>query len=218
MQNEEIKKIIDNLNKEKTQFASEVDKIDFLTDNVKKINIKKINLLETLVDRPSTIGKFALLLKDIDCALKIESGIFEFTLIYVTNKNFSNKIMPAIYYDKVRDLIVNLDENTSLENKYIRKAVLNNKINPQIIAFLTPQDLHPERWKDLIRKKNLREEKKKNIACTDLYQCYKCKSRRCRMHELQTRASDKNIWFVVNSRMPSGFLNIPIWKNIVSSN
>ena len=45
--------------------------------------------------------------------------------------------------------------------------------------------------KEIIRKNKLRAEKRENIAVTDLYQCYKCKGRRCRMMELQTRSSDE---------------------------
>jgi DNA-directed RNA polymerase subunit M/transcription elongation factor TFIIS len=194
MENDKINKIIDNLKSEETHttyYANEAEKIKFLTDNIQKINKKKIMLLNVLVDRIGTIGKFALLLKDIDAALKIEAGIFEFTLIYVVTKNYTNKIMPAIYNDKINDLFLNLDENSSVENKYLRKAILNGVIDPQKIPFLLPQELHPERWKDLIRKKNLREEKKKNMACTDLYQCWKCKARRCRMIEMQLRSADE---------------------------
>lgn len=197
MQHETINKILEDITNDKVKFASGADKINFLTDNIQKINKKKIISLDTSVDRISTIGKFTSILKDIEAAIKLEAGIFEFALIYSTTKNLSSKMMPAIYTDKTFDLITNLEENNLIDNKYLRKAILNGKINPQVVPFLTPQDLHPERWKDLIRKKNLREDKKKNIATTDLYQCWKCKGRRCRMFEMQTRGADEPYLFRV---------------------
>ena len=166
-------------------------KLEFLTDNVKSVGDKRKKFLNRFVDRNETIAKIANLLKDIDAAIKIEFGVYEYTLVYVTMKNIIIDLMPAIYNDKINDLLLNLDDKSAIENKTLKKSIEKNEINPQLLAFLKPQDLHPERWKDLIRKNNLREEKKKNIAVTDLYQCNKCKERRCRMMEIQTRGSDE---------------------------
>lgn len=181
---------IDELIEHNTKYANELEKIEFLTNEIKQIDGKDILFLSDNVDRAETVCKFAKLLKNIDIALKIEAGIYEFTLIYSFTKNYLPLLMPAIYNDKVNDLMANLDPNNPVGNKTLIKGVTLNKINPQIIAFLRPQDLHPDRWSEIIRKNKLREEKKQNIAVTDLYQCYKCKGRRCRMMELQTRSSD----------------------------
>lgn len=191
MFNNETKKLLDDFINNKKKYASEINKIPFLTDNAKLIDSDKIIFLERFVDRVTTINNFVSILKNIDAAMKIEAGIFEFTLIYTSIKNYADAVMPSIYNDKARDLCANLDEHNSIENKYLKTAVLTNKLDPQTLPFLAPQDLHPERWEDLIRKKNLREEKKKNIATTDLYQCWKCKSRKCRMFEMQTRSADE---------------------------
>lgn len=166
-------------------------KLDFLTDNIKCVSDKHIKFLNDNINRTSIISKFAGVLKDIDAAIKIEFGIYEYTLVYTTMKNILPTLMPAIYNDKSNELLLNLDPNSILLNKTLKRSIDENKINPQMIAFLKPQDLHPEQWDDLIRKNKLREEKKENIAVTDLYQCSKCKERRCRMVELQTRGSDE---------------------------
>ena len=166
-------------------------KLEFLTDNVKSVGDKRKKFLNRFVDRNETIAKIANLLKDIDAAIKIEFGVYEYTLVYVTMKNIIIDLMPAIYNDKINDLLLNLDDKSAIENKTLKKSIEKNEINPQLLAFLKPQDLHPERWKDLIRKNNLREEKKKNIAVTDLYQCNKCKERRCRMMEIQVSSADE---------------------------
>ena len=191
MQKNDPTAVIRNINIDKVKYASYLECLDYFTDNVKKINIKKIVYLNNNVDRSQTINKFADVLKDIETSIKIEAGIFEFTLVYCTTKNYMTKLMPSIYKDKVYELSVNLDENNLVGNLTLKSTIFEGKINPQTIAFLKPQDLHPERWELLIKKQNLREEKKKNMATTDLYQCWKCKNRKCRMVELQTRSSDE---------------------------
>ena len=135
-------------------------KLEFLTDNVKSVGDKRKKFLNRFVDRNETIAKIANLLKDIDAAIKIEFGVYEYTLVYVTMKNIIIDLMPAIYNDKINDLLLNLDDKSAIENKTLKKSIEKNEINPQLLAFLKPQDLHPERWKDLIRKNNLREEKR----------------------------------------------------------
>ena len=184
---------IENILVEKSKYASNIDKIEFMTDNVKLINIKKIQFLESNIDRADIISKIAKLLKDIDIAFRVEAGIFEFTLVYCATRNYMSKLMVAVYHDKVYELMQNLNPETQMQNKTLCLTIQEGKIDPQILAFLRPQDLHPERWKSLIQKANLREEKKKNMAVTDLYQCWKCKERRCTVMELQTRGSDESI-------------------------
>jgi hypothetical protein len=182
---------VDQFLEDNIKYANEMDKIEFLTSEIKQVNAQDILHLNKIVDRPEIVCKFAKVFKNIDIALRIEAGIFEFTLIYTFTKNYLTTLMPAIYNDKVNDLLANLDPNHPINNKTLTKSIVSKKINPQIVAFLRPQDLHPERWNEIIRKNKLREEKKQNIAVTDLYQCYKCKGRRCRMMEMQTRSSDR---------------------------
>lgn len=172
---------------DKIKYANDINKLEYLSDQIKNIDKEYILFLDKAVERSNTISKFIAILKDIDTAIKIEAGIFEFTIIYTYTKNYIMTIMPSIYNDKVYDILCNLDPKDPIDNKTLLKDIKSNKINPQIIAFLRPQDIHPERWETIISKINLKEEKKKNMATTDLYQCYKCKERKCSMIELQLR-------------------------------
>ena len=183
--------LMENIVVEQSKYASNIDKIEFMTENIKTISSKKMEFLETHIDRPSTISKMATLLKDIDTAFRIEAGVFEFTLVYCATRNYFTRLMPAIYNDKIYELTQNLDANNLVGNKTLVNAIHEGKIDPQTVAFLKPQELHPQRWEALVKKANLREEKKKNMAVTDLYQCWKCKERRCRVMEIQTRSSDE---------------------------
>lgn len=182
---------IDNVLHEKIKYASEIHKIKFLTDNIRRIPKKKILLLHKAVDRSEAVSKFASLSKNIQSAIELEAGVFEFVLVYATTKNFMPSLMSAIYNDKVNEIYMNLNPSYSLDNKILIEGIESGKINPQMVAFMKPQDLHPERWKNNVLRHELREEKKKNIATTDLYECPRCKKRRCQMIQLQTRSADE---------------------------
>jgi transcription elongation factor S-II len=184
---------INNIDNKKKNNASPIEgeNIKYITDNFQAIDPKKINFLSKNVDRINTIGSLALALKNIDSAIKLEAGIFEFTLVYGLIKNYLNVILPSVYNDKVNDILKNLDQNSSTENYTLLNAINTGSIDPQTVAFLRPHEIHPDRWEKLIQKNKLREEKKKNIATTDIYQCYKCKGRRCSMIELQLRSADE---------------------------
>jgi len=176
----------------KLEFASEFLEIPYITETIKIINKKKLLYLHKIIDRPQITGKFSILLKDIELAIYIEAGIYEFTLVYGQTKNIITKLLPAIYNDKVYEIFANLDDtNVGVENKTLKNAIINGEVDPQMLAFLQPHDLHPERWKDTIRKRKLREDKKKNMATTDLYQCRKCGERKCQVTELQIRSIDE---------------------------
>lgn len=189
--NNEIMKIITDIQKKQKLYANEPDKIFFMTENIKSVSDKKIELLNKNVDRMLNITKLIQVIKNIDASFKIESGIFEFTLVYGSMNELNDNIYPNIYNDKLAEIIINLDGKNSVQNKTLKHAINNNLINPQIVAFLKPQDLHPERWEEIVKKSVLKEEKRKNMAVTDLYQCYKCKERKCTVYEIQTRSADE---------------------------
>ena len=175
----------------KMEFASELMEISYVTNMINNVNKKKMLYLYKAVDRAKAVGRLSLLLKDMEVAIYLEAGIFEFTLVYGLTKNITTKLYSAIYNDKLYDVIANLDATSSVENNTFKTALLNGELNAQQVAFLKPQDLHPERWKEIVRKVKLREEKKKNIATTDLYTCKKCGEKKCQVTEMQTRGLDE---------------------------
>jgi len=191
MFNKNIMQNINNLEFNKIKYASQVIPINYITDFIKTVDRKKIFYLNNLVDRSNAISKFSELLKNIEIALKIEAGIFEFTIVYCCNNNFTNKIMLSVYNDKINDLFQNLNHNNIIGNTELIKLIKKNHINPQEIAFMKPHELFPQRWKLIVDKISLREEKKKNIATTDLYQCWKCKQRKTRVYEIQQACCDE---------------------------
>lgn len=165
-------------------------KAEFITDDGKKVDDVYLKHLYYNVNRSEVIGRYLNVLKDMDDSIAIEKGIFEFTLVYTSLKNYSLKLLPAIYFDKVNEIELNLKDNNYLGNTSLRNA-LKKHIGARTLAFLRPHDLHPERWGTIIKKNNLREEKKNNMATTDLYECVNCGESKCRMVELQLRGADE---------------------------
>ena len=190
---EETLQLIDGINIDKCKYASYSDKILFMTHNIKNIPVSKIILLENNISRTETMTKIAKLIKDIDAAVRIESGIFEFTLVYCSMKNYIDSMLTAVYNDKVFDILQNLDPNNVVQNKTLCNAIYDGVMNPQTIAFLRPRDLHPERWDSLVKKAELKEYKRNNMAVTDVYKCWKCGERRCKVMQLQTRGADEQM-------------------------
>lgn len=103
-------------------------------------------------------------------------------------KKWDNTKFLQIYIDRLRSIYINL-KNVDLLNN-----IKSGEITPQSIAFMTHQEMNPNRWKILIENKMKRDENKYNTnleASTDMFTCKKCKSKRCTYYELQTRSADE---------------------------
>jgi len=118
-------------------------------------------------------------------------GIFEYALVMATLNNFDKNIIPAIYNDKLDDILLNLNVNSYLKNKSLYNALNSGVINPNLVAFMAPDQMHPESWAVIINKIKYKEDKENTMATTDMYRCRKCGERRCKVTELQMRSADE---------------------------
>ncbi|ARF09263.1 transcription elongation factor TFIIS [Catovirus CTV1] len=164
------------------------DSYKFRNENSKDINIKLIKIAESTIKRYETLEKLLNIILDVEKVEEIEKGIFEFSLLHVTTHGLEYKTVSAVYNDKVYDIIYNM---TDPENKSLLNSILNNDVKAYAIAFLSPQQLNPERWIDLLEKKKFREDKENNMATTDRYTCRKCGERKAKVTELQIRGADE---------------------------
>ena len=70
----------------------------------------------------------------------------------------------------------------------------SGSIQAHTIAFMTHQELAPEKWSQLIEIKSKRDKNKfeSNLeAATDTFTCKKCKSNKCTYYAVQTRSADE---------------------------
>ena len=122
----------------------------------------------------------------------IEKGIFNWTVQHASKNNivkkWSNSFFVTLYIDRLRSVYINLKKPD------VASAVMSGNIKSQEIAFMTHQDICPEKWKKLIEDKKIRDKQKyePNIeASTDNFTCNKCKSKKCTYYQLQTRSADE---------------------------
>jgi transcription elongation factor S-II len=72
--------------------------------------------------------------------------------------------------------------------------ISDGSLKPQVLAFMTHQELSPDKWSVLIDKKSKRDQQKfenNMAAATDTFTCRKCKSKKCTFYALQVRSSDE---------------------------
>ena len=59
------------------------------------------------------------------------------------------------------------------------------------IAFLKPDQLNPDNYEKLLKKKELEEYKKNDVKSSSAFKCSKCKKSKCSVTQKQTRAGDE---------------------------
>ena len=76
----------------------------------------------------------------------------------------------------------------------LREIINSKKVRAHEVAFMTHQEMDPERWATLIEAKIKRDKKKyetRMAAATDTFKCRNCKSNECTYYQLQTRSADE---------------------------
>ena len=128
------------------------------------------------------------------CALNLERGIFNYSLSEAKSrkvvKKWDNQHFVQIYVDRLRSIFLNL------KNKELLEQLKNGSVKPHTVAFMTHQEMLPDKWAELIKAKSIRDMNKfeTNIeAATDTFTCRKCRSNKCTFYNLQTRSSDESM-------------------------
>ncbi len=166
-------------------------KYNFITENSVDIKDNYIHYAETILERANNQIKLNNILNDIELSLKIELSIFEFALIYCLNNSLGENFLKSVYDDKLNNIISNITDTKNINNKTLKQDLLNKKINPSYIAFMSPAQLHPEKWIYWVKKKEYKELRENSIAYSDAYKCFKCGERKCKVTQAQTRGADE---------------------------
>ena len=131
------------------------------------------------------------ILEDEKNSNNMEKGIFNYSLKEADRhkivKKWDNTHFVQIYIDRLRSVVINLKGE-------ILEHIKDGTIKPHIIAFMTHQELAPEKWTTLIDAKTKRDKNKfeTNIsASTDTFTCRKCKGNQCTYYQMQTRSADE---------------------------
>jgi transcription elongation factor S-II len=122
----------------------------------------------------------------------LEKGIFNYALKESGNrkvvKKWDNPYFVQIYVDRLRSIY------TNLKNIDLLDLLNKGDIKAHTIAFMTHQEMAPERWETMIKEKMKRDKHKFETrieASTDTFTCRKCRSNKCTYYALQCRSSDE---------------------------
>ena len=131
-------------------------------------------------------------------AINLEKGIHNWALKEATSrkvvKKWDNPFFVQIYLDHLRSVYINLKHDKLV------KMVINNEIKAHEIAFMTHQEMEPDKWDSLIKAKSIRDKNKfeqQLEAATDTFTCRKCRSKKCTYYQLQTRSADESMTIYV---------------------
>ena len=151
--------------------------------------------------RTSCINKLNGVVRNKKITVPIEKGIYKYSLGKLENgENLSeealmaNNMFKRSYMNKCISLYVNLMDKSYVGNMNLLKKVKSKEIPPEKLAFLSPQELYPEVWNELLEKKSAQEEflyTKKGEIMTDQFTCGRCKKNECSLYQAQTRSADE---------------------------
>ena len=149
------------------------------------------------IDNPETFrknirGKFQELLENEKMAINLEKGIYNYALKESTNrkvvKKWDNPYYIQIYLDRMRSVYLNLTKPELLQ------IVKDRTVPVKTLAFMTHQEMQPDKWDALIQAKIKKDKSKYDVqqeAMTDTFKCRKCHSKKCSYYQMQTRSADE---------------------------
>lgn len=149
------------------------------------------------IDNPDSFrnnirGKLQQLLESEKKAINLEKGIYNYALKEANNrkvvKKWDNPYYVQIYLDRLRTIYINLGKPALLT------SVKEGTVTVKNLAFMTHQEMQPEKWDALIQAKIKKDKSKYDTqqeAMTDTFKCRKCHSNKCSYYQMQTRSADE---------------------------
>lgn len=120
-----------------------------------------------------------------ELAVIVEKNILNFSQDYA-EINETPFLLESIYDTKVFEITSAL--SVAKEKKYV---LIKNENDASKIAFFKPEELYPEKYEDLLKKKEIEEYKKNNVKSSSAFKCSKCKKNKCQVTQKQIRAGDE---------------------------
>jgi DNA-directed RNA polymerase subunit M/transcription elongation factor TFIIS len=138
--------------------------------------------------RKKIVDKLNETIQDLTKSEDVEIGIYNYSIQYAKENNiikkWTNRFFVEIYLSKVKTIFANLNYE-----------LIHSLPEPHKVAFMTHQELNKDVWKDLLSKKEKRDEAlfSTNIVPNTDITCFKCKSKQCTYTQLQTRSADESM-------------------------
>lgn len=153
--------------------------------------------MNTVREKVVSLLKNTELLDDYDVR-DLEKGIYNWCISYAdqkgTVKNWNNPVFKQLYIDKARSVVANIDKESYIGNNRLLTRLKEQEFMPHDIAFMKPNRMFPEAWRELVEMKLKRDEKLGEMTLqpmTDQFKCAKCKNRDIVYYEKQLRSADE---------------------------
>lgn len=143
--------------------------------------------LENQINRKDYYEQLKEILKYSHYAYKIENGIFEFSVSYIIYNKIDYSSFCIYYNYHFNNIKYNL-----INNKDLVQCFINNSLDPYNIAFMKPDELNNEKWKDIKDKMKKIKYKIENVPTSNVYKCFKCGMRKVTTFQVQTRGQDED--------------------------
>lgn len=122
-----------------------------------------------------------------EIAKNIEQSIYNFSVEYAET-NDTPYLIQSIYDSKSDEILCQLNNKESL---HLINGLKEKTIDGKKVAFMKPEELNPEKYENIIKKREIEEYKKNNSASSSVFKCSKCKNSKCQVSQKQTRAGDE---------------------------
>ena len=116
----------------------------------------------------------------------VEQSVYNFSIDYATVQE-TPYLLDQIYESKA-DEIFNVLKDKEIS---LLKAIKEGVIEVSKIAFMKPDELNPDKYTQILKRKKTEEDKKNNQATSTVYTCKKCKANKCQVTQRQTRSADE---------------------------
>ena len=132
-------------------------------------------------------------------SLNLEKVVYNYTIKTSKDKkivrSWSNSSFVMIYLDKLKSIMLNLNSKSTVKNTALLKGLKKGEFKPHELAFMSHQEIFPEKWKYLIDAKIKRDKKEGEVdlsAASEEFFCFKCKKNgTCSYYQMQTRSADE---------------------------
>lgn len=127
---------------------------------------------------------------------QLEQSIFEYAVSKAENRGKDEReaYFLRIYLNKTTSLYTNFNEEGSICNTNLIGRFKSGELDPKRAAFYSPQELFPEHWDELLKKKSAQNDflyMKQPEIVTDQFQCGRCKEWHCTYYSMQTASCDE---------------------------
>lgn len=128
---------------------------------------------------------------------ELERALFEWTVAKAESAGMpqSSTAFEELYCGKARAVASNMDpESASHGSSSILQRVRAGELHIGDIPSLRPEELHSDRWTEVLQKTSLKERNIENYkaeAKTDMFKCGRCKKRECTYTTAQIRSADE---------------------------